>query len=499
MRPRASKDFVRDERGAVLLLVTVAIVTLIGFAGLAIDAGHTFAVESRLIQAVDAAALAGGKLMHQRDRRVQEIARVLDANFPNPTLGASIVARNQAFDDDRGRVTVTASASFPTTFMSVFGHPTSTVTARSVVVAGEHGMEVVLVMDNTGSMYGGGKIGAMKSAARDLVEILYGDRDEIRDSNGRNIFWIGLVPYTSAVNIGPQRIGWLANPADTTSPFGAAAGTPAPQWRGCVEAESGTWDRTEAVTAGTLVPYRFPSLEFINPYQTTPAQIFTTKALDERASTNTTSNKGVGPNLGCGPALTPMQRSKANVLAAIDRMNSWHRGGTATNLGLLWGWRMLSEGWRTVWQNADASDMAADGLPLAYGTPRTDKVAIILTDGVNQNYTCTNDCGAPTNTIPDYSAYGMASQNRLGLANPISASQWAQKLDQRMLEICTAMKARDIILYTITFQVSSQSVKTLFRNCASDPGKYFDDGTNADLSDTFRRIAEELRRLRLAE
>jgi hypothetical protein len=160
---------------------------------------------------------------------------------------------------------------------------------------------------------------------------------------------------------------------------------------------------------------------------------------------------------------------------------------------------MLSEGWRTVWQNADADDMASDGLPLDYGTPRTDKVAIILTDGVNQNYVCTTDCGASGNTIPDYSAYGMAAENRLGLTNPNSASQWAQKLDQRMLEICTAMKARDIILYTITFQVSSQSVKTLFRNCASDSAKYFDDGTSADLSDTFKRIAEELRTLRLAE
>jgi hypothetical protein len=152
-----------------------------------------------------------------------------------------------------------------------------------------------------------------------------------------------------------------------------------------------------------------------------------------------------------------------------------------------------------LWQNADADDMASDGLPLDYGTPRTDKVAIILTDGVNQNYVCTTDCGASGNTIPDYSAYGMAAENRLGLTNPNSATQWAQKLDQRMLEICTAMKARDIILYTITFQVSSQSVKTLFRTCASDPAKYFDDGTSADLSDTFRRIAEELRRLRLAE
>ena len=56
-------------------------------------------------------------------------------------------------------------------------------------------MELILVMDNTGSMRSSGKMDAMKGAATDLIDILYGEREVVED------FWVGLVPYTVAVNV----------------------------------------------------------------------------------------------------------------------------------------------------------------------------------------------------------------------------------------------------------------------------------------------------------
>ena len=60
-------------------------------------------------------------------------------------------------------------------------------------------------------------------------------------------------------------------------------------------------------------------------------------------------NNATGPNLGCGPAITPLQPSKAVALAAINNMGPWSRGGTMGNLGLAWGWRTLSPAWRGMW------------------------------------------------------------------------------------------------------------------------------------------------------
>ncbi|MBT6404824.1 MAG: Flp pilus assembly protein TadG, partial [Rhodospirillaceae bacterium] len=51
------------------------------------------------------------------------------------------------------------------------------------------------------------------------------------------------------------------------------------------------------------------------------------------------------------------------------------------NLGLAWGWRVLSPAWQGLWGGATPSE-----LPLDYDTPLMDKVAIMLTDGVNQWY-----------------------------------------------------------------------------------------------------------------
>ncbi len=72
---------------------------------------------------------------------------------------------------------------------------------------------------------------------------------------------------------------------------------------------------------------------------------------------NDDQNDGTGPNLGCGPAITPLIASKTNVLAAIDEMLPWHRGGTMANLGLAWGWRVLSPSWRGLWGGATPADL----------------------------------------------------------------------------------------------------------------------------------------------
>lgn len=54
----------RRQRGAALILITIAAVALIGMAGLALDMGLAFATKSRLQNALDAAALSGAKVLN---------------------------------------------------------------------------------------------------------------------------------------------------------------------------------------------------------------------------------------------------------------------------------------------------------------------------------------------------------------------------------------------------------------------------------------------------
>ena len=136
--------------------------------------------------------------------------------------------------------------------MSVAGVDEMTVSARTVIKRELRGMELVLVMDNTGSMRGNGGMAAMKPAATELVDILYGDREEVPR------FWVGVVPYAATVNIGTQHEDWLVSQAyDEDAAWQNADPTSATRfgyhedhyqpttWKGCVEARPSPRDSND--------------------------------------------------------------------------------------------------------------------------------------------------------------------------------------------------------------------------------------------------------------
>jgi hypothetical protein len=96
----------------------------------------------------------------------------------------------------------------------------------------------------------------------------------------------------------------------------------------------------------------------------------------------------------------------------------------------------------------------------------------------------------------DYTAYGRLNEGRLGTTSNSGANG---VINDRMLELCAAMKAQDIIMYTITFQVSNTTTQNLYRSCATDDDHYFNSPTNSQLQEAFEQIADELSNLRIAE
>ena len=70
-------------------------------------------------------------------------------------------------------------------------------------------------------------------------------------------------------------------------------------------------------------------------------------------------------------------------------------------------------------------------------------------------------------------------------------------MNLRTAAVCDAVKAQDIIVYTITFQVSSSTVRNLMRDCATDVSNYFDSPDAATLEASFREIGRELSNLRI--
>ena len=473
---RAVRGLALDRRGGVAMVLGVGVVPLVGFIGIATDTARGYMVKGKLQQALDSAALAGARVIAEPGRD-EDIQDYFDANFPLDFMAADVDGPFiDASQESDGILVLQASATVPASFMRVLGHDTITVGARTVVRRATRGMELVLVMDNTGSMRSSGKIDTMKDAAQTLVNILYGERETVDD------FWVGVVPYAATVNIGNGYTGWLQN-------YDAAFFQPT-AWKGCVEARQEPFDQTDDTPAAEAFdPFLWNSTMGLyldgggNPIGDND---WDAGHIDEA---NGAQNNGLGPNLGCGPAITPLVAEKSTVQAAIAEMQPWHRGGTMANLGLAWGWRVLSPAWRGLWTGVPLD------MPKDYDEPLLDKAVIILTDGVNQWYDWPG--GLPDQPADaDYTSYGRLGEARLGTTNKNTARD---RINDRMQNVCDAMKAQGILIFTITFRLNNEDTKDLYRACATQLSYYFDSPSNGDLEGAFEAIGEELTNLRLAE
>lgn len=452
---------IADRSGASAVFLAAAVVPLVGFIGMAVDSTRGYMARSQLVHALDAAGLAGGRVIFS-DNLEATIDEVFAANFPPGFMDGTLNGPNFEIDANGEELSVTASVVLPTTFMRVLGIDEMTVSADTVVRRSVRGLEVALALDVTGSMRSGGKIGALRDAARDLVAILYGDEQQVED------LWISVVPYAVAVNVGAGRAGWL-----TGYDPGAYAGT---TWKGCVEARAAPRDQTDDPPAeGLFTPYLYPAdVDNVWP------------PINEA---NGAQNDGTGPNLGCGPAITPLTQSRAAIEAAIDELQPWHRGGTMGNLGLAWAWRTISPRWEGLWGGDTPMDM-----PLPYDEPLMDKAVVMMTDGDNQVFDYQG--GGPDGS--DYGAYGRLGWNRLNIS-PVTIDEGRAEVDRRMEAVCDALNAAGVRVYTVTFQVSSATTRELFERCAGRPEWYFNSPDNETLRDAFRAIGSELSNLRIAQ
>jgi Flp pilus assembly protein TadG len=189
----------RGQRGVALVIFSMLIFTvLIPMVGLAIDSGMLFYMKEQLSAAADAAALAGGRslsvgldLPSQTASATATMNAFFNANFPpgawgttNPTITTSVV---QATLSTRV-VTIDVSVTAPTLFMRVIGFNSSRLSVHGQ--ATRRDVNVILVLDRSGSMAAAGVCGTMVTQARNFVS---------QFTNGRDT--LGLVTFNSGTNV----------------------------------------------------------------------------------------------------------------------------------------------------------------------------------------------------------------------------------------------------------------------------------------------------------
>ncbi|WP_292129465.1 TadE/TadG family type IV pilus assembly protein [Brevundimonas sp.] len=219
---RALKPFLRrllsDARGNVAMLFGLSLPVLILMTVGGVDIHRASTVRVNLQDALDAATLAAARSPYSEDEDLREVG--LAALRANLKAYPDIILREQdttfSLNDD-AVVVASSRVDVKTLVANIFLPPYGKfmddyvpVGAHSEVNRSSRNLEVALVLDITGSM-SGSRIAAMKTAARDLVDLV------VQDVQTPYYTRMSVVPYSIGVNMGGYANGARGTPIGARS------------------------------------------------------------------------------------------------------------------------------------------------------------------------------------------------------------------------------------------------------------------------------------------
>lgn len=149
----------RDQRGNTLAIIAMALFPLAGMIGGGLDLSRAYLVKTRLSQACDAGVLAGRKAMASggsiTPAVTREVQKYANFNFPSGYMGTAAYPATTWATPTLGvndQVLLTLTSSVPTTVMKLFKKETIPVTVSCSARNDYANIDIVLVLDTTGSM-----------------------------------------------------------------------------------------------------------------------------------------------------------------------------------------------------------------------------------------------------------------------------------------------------------------------------------------------------------
>lgn len=595
---RSPAALVTGDQGAIAMMFAVCASLMIGSMCTALDAIDYEMTQSRMQMALDVATISAGvDLAHYANPTTSDLAawqadarQFYNANMPTGYLGlampdSNFVATVSGVPSTGQTINLSASGSIPLLAPIIFGNGTSsgsggsggsgsgsgsspsnvsTVAAsNSALRLPQSTLELALVLDNTGSMAdyassshsSGTKIQGLRSAATTLVNNIFGQSG--------NQSYVGLVPFTTMVNVGGALNaggGWMTPSFSkynaTNLSIAPVKAYPGSGWGGCAVEPH---DASNNMYPLAYAPINHPG--FTPFYYNVPPTGFTVTTFSKGTTSSTKNNScyTASPSTVAGVPLTyqtngsitycstvsaspiydawgqpnsssstitwdqngsddvsgarpcsiqPVKfltQDSTSLLTAISNMQA--NGSTIIPTGLLWGWRMLSSDWSNAVSNGNGWNSTDANLPRLESTQGLQRVVIVLTDGEN-------DPGTATGIMPSPSFNGLSAIGSSLLRAPtVTGSNGSPLLNGSMSSVtdinsfqaavCTAMKNSGITIYSITFGTygtDSASVSAqTTMQNCASPGDYYHAPDNPTLTAIFQQIASNLGILRLTQ
>jgi Mg-chelatase subunit ChlD len=316
------RRLVQDRTAGIVPLLAIAIIPIIGAVGAAVDYSRAANMRTALQAALDSTALMLSKDAQKLSGTEvnQKAADYFKALFQQPdAFNVQITSVYSEPAPGSFALKVTGSASLNTTFMRIYGHLQTDITAFSEVVWGVKRLELALALDNTGSMATDGKMAALKTAAHNLLDTLKNAAKTPDDIK------VAIIPFDTTVHVGTEYMDefWIDYSVNNIQKK---------KWKGCVE------DRDQS-----------------------------NDVLDTAPASG--SNSTYFPAEACGSLAKamPLTSDWTALHAKVDQMSP--SGYTNVTIGLVWAWHALT-----------GNTPFPQGSP---AQPDLDKVIILLTDGEN--------------------------------------------------------------------------------------------------------------------
>ena len=444
-------SFGRSDRGNIAILFAIAVVPVISFVGAAIDYTRANSARSSMQAAMDSTSLMLAKDLQDGTINTSQITQKAEDYFKAlyTNVDAKSVTVNATYTAASGngsKILINGAGKIDTSFMRLVGIPDINFDTSATSAWGNNRMRVAMVLDNTGSMASDGKMPAMQTAAKSLIDQLSALAKNPGD------MYISVVPFAKDVNLGTSYVnqtymdwtiwdtnasGTCSNTNYTTKKSCQDAGrtwTPAAadhsKWTGCVTDRTQDYDTKNTIPTAGNAP---------------------TMVVPEEYVSGSTKYCKTGSSSYLQPIM-PLSYDWSTLKTSITNMQP--TGNTNQGIGLAWGWLTLGVG-------APFSAPAKDTANYTYK-----EAIVLLSDGLN-------------------------TENRFGT----NASQ----IDARQKILCDNAKAANITIYTVQVNTGGDPTSTVLKYCASGTDKFFEVKQANQTLSVFNSIGQSLAKLRIAK